>query len=119
MVVTMKDSLQLNLTNGFLPLGVLVALTVGLPALMAGATLSQGRLAVVMVATGLVVWAAGAGLMALLYGSVNDGALRGVWFYFERSGVMGLLWGPVLALVWLMRAQGVERRKGLLMKGAP
>jgi hypothetical protein len=29
---------------------------------------------------------------------------------------MGLLYGPVLALVWLVRAQGVERRRGLLMR---
>ena len=70
-----------------------------------------------MVVTGLVVWAVGAGLMAVLYGSVNDGATRGVWFYVERSSLMALLWGPVLALVWLMRAQGVERRKGLHDEG--
>lgn len=111
----MDDVLRLNLTNGILPLAVLVALTVGLPALLAGSTLSQGRLALAMVATGLVVWAAGAGTMAALYGQVNGGVMQGAWHYFERSALMGLLWGPVLALVWLMRAQGVERRRGLLM----
>jgi hypothetical protein len=113
------ELMRLNFWNGLLPLGVLVLLTIGLPALLAGTTLSQGRLAVVMVVTGLVVWGVGAGLMAVLYGSVNDGVTRGLWFYVERSSLMALLWGPILALVWLMRAQGVERRRGLLMKGAP
>jgi hypothetical protein len=107
----------LTLTNSILPMAVLVALAVALPALLAGPTLSQGRLAVAMVATGLVVWAVGAGLMAWLYAQVNVGVVGGVGFYLQRSALTGLLWGPVLALVWLMRATGVERRKGLLMRG--
>lgn len=111
----MGDILHLNLTNGILPLTVLVALVVALPAILAGQTLSQGRLAAVMVVTLLVVWAVGAGFMGRLYAQINDGAFPGVWAALERSAVMGLLWGPVLALVWLMRAQGVERRRGLLM----
>ena len=115
----MADLLRLNFWNGILPLGVLVVLAIVLPALLAGATLSQGRLAVVMVLTGR-------DCLGCRRGS-DGGALwqrerrgpRGVWFYVERSSLMALLWGPILALVWLMRAQGVERRKGLLMKGAP
>lgn len=113
----MSDFAPLNLTNGILPMAVLVVLVVGLPALLAGPTLSQGRLALVMISTGLVVWIVGAGLMALLYAQVNGGSVGGIGFYLGRSAMMALLWGPVLALVWLMRAQGVERRKGLLMRG--
>ena len=111
----MADVLHLNLANGILPLAVLLALAVVLPAVLAGQTLSQGRLALVMMLTGLVVWGVGAGLMALLYAQINDGRFAGVWPSLERSALMGLLWGPVLALVWLIRAQGVERRRGLLM----
>ena len=111
----MADILYLNLANGILPLAVLVALAVVLPAILAGRTLSQGRLAAMMAVTLLVVWGAGAGLMLRLYAQINDGAFLGVWASLERSTLMGLLWGPVLALVWLMRAQGVERRRGLLM----
>jgi hypothetical protein len=113
----MSDLLHLNLGNAFLPLALLVLLAVGLPAMLAGPTLSQGRLAWVMVGTGVVVWIVGAGMMALLYAQVNAGAVGGVGFYLSRSAMMALLWGPVLALVWLMRAQGVERRRGLLMRG--
>ena len=111
----MSDLLHLNLTNGILPLAVLVVITVALPWVFAGQTLSHGWLAAVMLGTGLTVWATGAGLIALLSAEVNGGAVPGVWDGLERSALMGLLWGPVLALVWLMRAQGVERRKGLLM----
>jgi hypothetical protein len=105
----------LNLTNGILPIAALVVLSVVLPALLAGPTMSQVRLAVVMLATALAVWSVGAAIMALLYAQANGAATGGIWHYLERSGLTGLLWGPVLALVWLMRAQGVERRKGLLM----
>ena len=111
----MAEVLHLNLTNAILPLVLLVALTVALPAVLAGATLSQGRLAVVVVLTGFVVWGVGAGVMALLYAQINEGIWPGVRASLERSGLMALLWGPVLATVWLIRAQGVERRKGLLM----
>lgn len=113
----MSDLLHLNLANAFLPLALLVVLAMGLPALFAGPTLSQGRLAWVMVGTGLVVWFVGAGLMALLYAQVNGQVAGGLKFYLTRSAMTALLWGPVLALVWLMRAQGVERRRGLLMRG--
>ena len=112
----MADVLHLNLTNGILPLAVLVILAVGLPAALAGQTLSHWWLALVVLATALVVWAVGAGIIAGLYAQVNDKAPAGLWPYLERSALMGLLWGPVLALVWLMRAQGVERRRGLLMR---
>ncbi len=113
----MNNFAPLSLTNGILPMAVLVVLAVGLPAVFAGSTLSQGRLALVMAGTGVVVWAVGAGLMAGLYAQVNGGEVGGIGFYLGRSGMMALLWGPVLALVWLMRAQGVERRRGLLMRG--
>ena len=105
----------LGLTNAILPMVVLVILAVLLPAVLAGDTLSQRWLMMVTLLTALTVWAAGAGMLALLSATVNGGVSGDVWPYFERSGLMSLLWGPVLALVWLVRAQGVERRKGLLM----
>ena len=107
----------LNLTNGILPMAVLVALAVGLPALFVRKTLSQRRLAWVMVGTGLVVWMVGAVLMEMLYTSVNFGRPVDFRYALGSSLMTALLWGPVLALVWLMRAQGVERRRGLLMRG--
>lgn len=111
----MADLMRLNLTNAILPLAVLVLLSIALPALLAGATLSQRWLAVVIGVTALVVWGAGAVMMAVLYAQVNGAASSGVWPYLQRSALMALLWGPVLALVWLMRAQGIERRRGLRM----
>lgn len=111
----MIDLLHLNLSNTILPLAVLSLLTFAIPAILAGATLSQARLAAVMALTLVAVWATGAGLMAALYASVNDGQYGTAGQAVERSGLLGLFWGPLLALVWLMRAQGIERRKGLMM----
>ena len=95
----------------YVPLLALVALAVALPAVTVpqGVT-QQGRLAL------------GVGLVALALL-----ALAAAWFWIEhaRAGdafrwaavlrpaaLSALAWGPVLALVWLIRAQGVERRKG-------
>ena len=108
--------MPLTLTNGILPLAVLIGLAVLLPMLLAGRTLSQARLAAAMLATGVLVWVAGAGLMAWQYGQINGGQIYGIWAYFERALLLGLLYGPVLALMWLIRAQGVEQRRGLRMR---
>lgn len=111
----MADALHLNFANGILPLTVLLVLAVVLPAVLAGQTLSQARLATAIAVTGLVVWGVGAMVMGLLYARLNEGQYPGLWSSLERSALMALLWGPVLALVWLMRAQGIERRRGLRM----
>ncbi len=111
----MGDLLHLNFANALLPMAVLIGLSIAVPALVAGDTTSQRRLTVAMLATAVLVWVTGAAIMALLYAGVNAGELGGAWRYFERSGLMGLLWVPVLGLVWLIRAQGVERRRGLVM----
>ena len=108
--------MPLTLTNGILPLAVLIGLSVVLPVFLAGQTLSQLRLATAMLATTGLVWLVGAGLMAWQYSQINGHLMAGVWAYFERALLLGLLYGPVLALVWLIRAQGVERRRGLLMR---
>lgn len=115
----MADLLHLNLTNGILPMLVLLALAVGVPAVLAHDTLSQLWLAGAILATALGLWLAGAAILALLYAAVNGGPTSGIGDHLRRSALFALLWGPVLLLVWLMRAQGVERRKGLLMKGEP
>lgn len=112
----MSDVLHLNFANGILPLAFLLLLAVAIPAVLAGRTLSQGRLAGAVGVALLVVWAVGAALMAWLYARINGGNFPGVLASLQRSAMMALLWGPVLALVWLMRAQGVERRRGLLMR---
>jgi hypothetical protein len=111
--------MHLTLDNAILPLAVLVVLSIALPALLARQTLSQGGLALAVGVTALVVWGVGAGIMALLYAQINGGVWPGGRAALERSGLMALMWGPLLALVWLMRAQGVERRRGLLMRGDP
>ena len=110
----------LGWSNAILPLAALLALTVGLPMLI-GPTLSQGRLAIGVGVTAVAVLVVGAGLMGWAYAGVNDVALfdggwARAWFLIGRSALMSLLWAPVLALVWLVRAQGVERRRGLLMR---
>jgi len=94
-----------------LPLVVLTALAVGVPAVaVPRGVMDQGRLAVGMALTALVVFAAAGGWFAVFHWRAGDG--------FRWGAVMGpalmtaLAWGPVWALVWLVRAQGVEARKG-------
>jgi len=115
----MSDLLHLNLANTALPLALLLALALALPWLLAGGTMSQPRLALAILATALALWLAGAALMALLYARINHGATGGLAASLDHSATLSLLWGPVLLVVWLMRAQGVERRRGLLMKDHP
>jgi hypothetical protein len=103
--------------NTLLPLGFLMALVILLPWVLAGAKLSQSRLAVAIVATALVAFAAGGIWLAF-----EGWRLQGTWpeasrlgELLRRSGWFAMFWGPLLALVWLVRAQGIERRRGLAM----
>lgn len=103
--------------NTLLPLGFLMALVILLPWALAGARWSQSRLAVAIVATALVAFAAGG-----LWLAFDVWRLQGVWPGVSRAGELlgrsawfAMFWGPLLALVWLVRAQGIERRKGLAM----
>jgi hypothetical protein len=69
----------------------------------------------VILITACLVWMAGAAIMSVLYMQVNGQGGGSAWLHLRSSALMALLWGPVLALVWLLRAQGIERRKGLTM----
>ncbi|MBC7478499.1 MAG: hypothetical protein H7317_10450 [Pseudorhodobacter sp.] len=108
--------MPLTFTNGILPLALLIALAVGLPMVLAGRTLSQRRLAVAMLVTTLLVWIGGAVLMAWSYYQANGRLDAGYASYFQRALPLGLLYAPILTLVWLVRAQAVERRRGLQMR---
>ena len=114
----MTTYMPFGLADAILPMLALLAVVIGLPGLLvAKDTLSQRVLAGAMAKTAVVTWVVGAVLMAVLYGLINDGAAPArLGFYLGRSALLGLLWGPVLALVWMLRAQGVERRRGLLMR---
>lgn len=104
-----------------LPLLGAVVLTLVLPALLVPRnTLSQGALARGVVATAVVILLAGAGLFAGLYLAGGKpvaelAAAAPVWtavYFLQRSALLALFWGPLLALVWLVRAQAVNHRRG-------
>lgn len=103
------------------PLVLLCALALALPRLLvARATRSHRDVAVAVAVTAGLVLVAGEAVFALIYG------LRGVgvWeafmqaplvtggFFLRLSAFAALVWGPLLALIWLGLAQGVEKRKG-------
>lgn len=103
--------------NTFLPLGVLMALVLLLPWALVGGSLSQARLAGAICLTALASVAAGGVWLAF-----EGWRLQGIWPDVSRVGDLlarstwfAMFWGPLLALVWLVRAQGIERRKGLAM----
>lgn len=108
--------MPLTFANGILPLTVLIGVAILLPMLLAGGTLSQRRLTLAMITTALLVWTAGAGLMAWSYYQENAAFTAPLWTYFQRALPLGLLYGPVIALIWLVRAQAIERRRGLQMR---
>lgn len=96
--------------NTFLPLGALSALALLLPfATVPRGTRSQARLAggIALAAGGTLI--AAALLFAAFYAGGSGMRLAAVSGPALRSA---LIWGPLLALAWLVRAQGVERRKG-------
>jgi len=107
----------ITLQNTLLPLGLLMALVILLPWALAGSSLSQARLAGVIALTALAALAAGALWLAFevwrLQGSAPEVSRLGD--LLRRSTWFAMFWGPLLALVWLVRAQGIERRKGLAM----
>ena len=105
-----------GLMNGVLPVAGLVALAIFLPMAFSGwVGESQLRLALAMALTALAVLAAGAALLAWLTVTQNATATEDPLTYLARSVKLAIGWGPVWALVWLVRAQGAETRKGLKM----
>jgi len=116
----MIQSQPIGLTNTGVPVAVLELAAVGLPRLIAGRTLSQGRLALAVAVTVLALLGLGALLFAALY-ALQGAPLRAAWagdraavvaFFLWLAMKAALLWGPVLALVWYVMAQAVERRRG-------
>ncbi len=100
----------LGWANTFGPLLALTALALLLPfALVPRATRSQARLAGGMIATAGLTLGAALALFAVLYAMAGNGLGLGL---LRPAGLSALLWGPLLVLTWLVRAQGVEKRRG-------
>jgi len=100
-----------GLLNTGLPLAALTALALLLPLVtVPRATRSQRRLALGIALSAGITLVAGAGLFALLYGA-GGGAPR-LAAVLRGSGLAALVWAPLLALSWFVRAQGVEARRG-------
>ena len=103
------------MTFGFwdvgLPLTVVTVLAVVVPVVtVPRAAMDQGRLAFGIVLAAIVVFSSAVGWFALFHWQAGD-AFR--WGAVLRPALMtGIVWGPVLGLVWLVRAQAVEARKG-------
>ena len=120
----MGDALATNLWNTILPMVLLCGLVILLPGLLVPrATLSQLHLALGITLTAVLTLLAGAALSAFLYAAINHGVLSQVLqspidrttFFLGRSLLFALLWGPLLAFVWLVKAQELNRRVGLRM----
>ncbi len=126
----MNAPAPIGFANTGLPLGLLLLGALLLPRLFAGpATLSQARLALAVLASAAALLLLGAAIFALIYlaGGVSlagpfsvdpAGVAR---FFLGRSAAAALFWGPILVLVWFVRATGVERRKGqeIARRGRP
>ena len=102
----------------------LALIAVVVPWLFARRSLSQRRLAVGVGVAGIMLWLVGAVIFAVQYqmlgadvgGDFAASPLRVTAVYLQRSAWFALFWAPVLGFVWLVLAQGVERRRGLQMR---
>ena len=121
---TLGDTLATNFWNTALPMIALGAIAALLPNLLARkGNLSQPALFRAVLASAVLTLIAGALLAALLYARINHGVLsqflaapvERAGFFLGRSALFAMFWGPVLAFVWLVQAQEVNRRLGLKM----
>ena len=104
--------------NGVLPIALLMGLAVLLPwPFQRAIGTSQGRLAAIMLAVAADLFLIGAAILWLLAKAEDPAATLFPLDLALRSVRLCLAWGPVWALVWVIRAQGIERRKGLQMGG--
>ncbi len=117
----MIQSEPIGLWNTGFPLVLLGVLAVLFPRLLVRrGTRSQGEVFVAVWASAGLLLVAGAGVFAAVYGArgapvgaaFGAAPLSASWFFLKLSGFAAMLWGPVLVLVWLGLAQGVEKRKG-------
>lgn len=104
-----------------MPLITLVIGALGFPWIFMGpATLSHRAVAISVLISALLLLVLGAIMLGGIYelrGSDVGAALTvhpmgTVFFLLNASLKMTLVWVPVLALVWFVLAQGVERRRG-------
>ena len=107
--------------NTGLPLVLLVGGAILLPKLLSGAgTRSHLVVSVAILSTAISLIVSGAAIFAAIYllrgadvGLVFDQTpMVAVKFFVRLSGMAALAWGPILALVWFVMAQGVEKRRG-------
>ncbi len=106
------------------PALILGGLAVGLPLVFARRAMTQAALARGIGVSALVCLIAGVIVLFAQYAMLAPGQGRLLMadplgrfgFFFGQSLRAGVIWGPILAVVWLIRAQGVEERRGLLME---
>ena len=107
--------------NTGLPLVLLVGAAIILPQIVSRRE-TRSHL-VVMVVIGVTVLSliiAGAVIFAAIYAAQGAGvraafgenALATVLFFSRLSAKFALAWAPILALVWFVMAQAVEKRRG-------
>jgi len=107
-----------------LPMLALAGFAALVPNLLARkANLSQRVLTRAVLLTAALTLVLGAALATALYARINHGVLsqflaapvERAGFFLGRSALFALFWGPVLAFVWLVKAQELNRRSGMRM----
>lgn len=107
----MMNFANIGIANTILPLAGLTAVALGLPRLtVPQETRSQGRLAIGMVLAAALTLAAALGLFAALYAMAGE--TPRMQALVQAAAMSALAWGPLWALAWLVRAQGLEKRRG-------
>ena len=107
--------------NTGLPLVLLVGAAIVLPRVLARRD-TASHLAVIgaIGATVLSLIVAGAVIFAFIYAAqgsevraaFGENALVTILFFAQLSAKFALAWAPILALVWFVKAQAVEKQRG-------
>ncbi|MFY0679126.1 MAG: hypothetical protein JXR13_00995 [Thalassovita sp.] len=112
---------SIGLANTAVPLGVLAVLVLVLPHYMVdGATRSHatvlrgiGGVACMTLAAGFVMSMVVTQIRGYnVLAQLQADPLTGAMIHGRLAALSALVWGPILALVWFSKAQGVEARRG-------
>ncbi len=105
-------------TEMAMPLFVVMVLALVVPfALVPRQTRSHLTVTICIVASAILLMIAGAIITNLFdtratEGLSSEASLYIAWLYLRESLYFGIIWAPILAFVWLNRAQRVERLRG-------
>ncbi len=111
----------IGLMNTGFPVVLLAGLAVALPRILVAVdTRSQVALAIGIAVSAVALIIVGTLIFAVAYrlggtdvaGALAEDPMMAARYFTRLSAMAALIWVPILALVWFVKAQAVEKRRG-------